>query len=934
MDGFGTGDDSVITTITGANGVWLIGGLPVGAGRDYRVSVPASLSGMTVTDVQANGGAANSNPAGLGIGIGAITLSGANTDLTTNNRIQDFGYRGSASLGDRIYIDADGDGVQDGNGREPSLPGVLVSLTWAGLDGDISTAADNITFTTTSTNPALPTDPNYLFRYLPSGDFTVSAPAGGGSGGVPDNMVLTDSENNGTLNANASVNTSLTAGEIEQTMDFGYQGDSSIGDLVWYDADGDGVQDAVEPGIPGVTVTLLWSGSDGAFGGGDDVTFTTTTDASGNYLFTSLPVNGASDPYRVTVTQPGSFPTQTFDSDGIGTSNQSTLNLLTGESNQLQDFGYRGTAQLGDFVWEDLNGNGRQDGGEPGINGVTVELFYAGADGIFQADELATPLLTTLTAGGGTYQFGSLAAGTYSVRFGNSDGTTTYTRTMLDSTVAADTADSDANVSTGFTGNYTVANGGVNNSVDEGLYRPVTLGDRVYFDFDGDGVQDGGEPGVPNVPVEVIWLGPDGVLGGTDDQTFTTTTGLDGIWSVSSLPPGSFQVTATPSGGSGYTLLTDSLDNGALSAINPVTISTDSGVNRSDVDFGFRSTGSLGDRVYIDADADGIQAGNGLEPGLPGVTVTLRYDANSDGDFSDSDDGLFTTVTDAAGTYLFAYLPPGSYQVSAPAGGGSGGVPDNMVLTDSENNGLLNAGATVTTTLTTGEDDLSMDFGYQGDSSIGDLVWYDADGDGLRDTTGTVEPGIPGVTVTLLWSGSDGVFGGGDDVTFTTTTDASGNYLFTSLPVNGASDPYRVTVTPLAFFPTQTFDSDGLATANRSDLELAPITNNLLQDFGYRGTTTSTAQLGDFVWEDLNGNGRQDGGEPGIDGVAVELFYAGADGVFQAGELVTPLLTTLTASDGRYLFDSLAAGTYRLHFGINDGTTTYTRSSQDSTGGF
>jgi hypothetical protein len=65
------------------------------------------------------------------VGVSAITLTG-NTAATTNNRIQDFGYRGTASLGDRVYVDADADGVQDTNGLEPSLPGVTVTLVWAG----------------------------------------------------------------------------------------------------------------------------------------------------------------------------------------------------------------------------------------------------------------------------------------------------------------------------------------------------------------------------------------------------------------------------------------------------------------------------------------------------------------------------------------------------------------------------------------------------------------------------------------------------------------------------------------------------------------------------------------------------------------------------------------------------------------------------------
>lgn len=140
--------------------------------------------------------------------------------------------------------------------------------------------------------------------------------------------------------------------------------------------------------------------------------------------------------------------------------------------------------------------------------------------------------------------------------------------------------------------------------------------------------------------------------------------------------------------------------------------------------------------------------------------------------------------------------------------------------------------------MTTGASNQSVDFGYQGDSSIGDTIWYDADADVVQDTGATSEPGIPGVTVTLAWSGPDGLLGTADDVTFTTTTDANGKYLFSGLPVNGGSDQYRVSVTPPAASPSPTYDSDGIATANQSTLALPPDTDNRSQDFGYRGTAT------------------------------------------------------------------------------------------------
>lgn len=65
----------------------------------------------------------------------------------------------------------------------------------------------------------------------------------------------------------------------------------AIGDTVWRDDDGDGVQDFGEPGIPGVTVDLNDPGKDGHCGTADDeFREARVTDGGGNYLFTDVPV--------------------------------------------------------------------------------------------------------------------------------------------------------------------------------------------------------------------------------------------------------------------------------------------------------------------------------------------------------------------------------------------------------------------------------------------------------------------------------------------------------------------------------------------------------------------------------------------------------------------------------------------------------------------
>src|SRR5262249_26778642 len=135
-----------------------------------------------------------------------------------------------------------------------------------------------------------------------------------------------------------------------------------------------------------------------------NVMATTTTSGDGNYTFAFL-LGGT---YSVRVVAgtlpPGLSPT--YDLDGTGTPHIATFTLNAATARTDVDFGYGGTGSVGDRVWNDTNGTGIQDAGEPGINGVTVELL----------DASNTVVGSTTTSGDGNYTFSYLAAGNYSVR--------------------------------------------------------------------------------------------------------------------------------------------------------------------------------------------------------------------------------------------------------------------------------------------------------------------------------------------------------------------------------------------------------------------------------------------------------------------------------------------------------------------------------------
>ncbi|MDB6153181.1 MAG: repeat-containing protein, partial [Chthoniobacteraceae bacterium] len=665
-----------------------------------------------------------------------------------------------------------------------------------------------------------------------------------------------------------------------------------IGDYVWSDSNRNGVQDSGEPGIDGVTVMLLDS-----LGNLYDQTITKN---GGYYEFIQL----FADTYYVvvdTASAPlaGLLPSNTGAAASDTDSNSSLLPVFLATDNSTDrtvDFGFYAplppSGQIGNYVWKDNNQNGVQDDGEPGIPNVTVKLL----------DSARNLLSSKVTAADGSYLFDKLIAGTYVIQVDTASETLHgFIPTFENAPGSSTELDSNAGPFS-----VTLANNNSSDlSVDFGFIpAPAgSIGDYLWMDLDGDGIQDSSvnEPGIPGAVVE-LYQG--NVLKGTQ------TTGTDGYYLFTELSAGTYTVKVASTqtiGGYVYAPTTanaadsandsNGIPNGDNTAIiATVTLPLNTSVDTS-IDFGYSPVAAsrIGDFVWNDLNDNGIQDPG--EPGIDGVTVTLKSGT----------DVVATTVTSGGGAYSFIKLLAGNYSVEVdPSTLPAGFIPTRITAAGVNPNVL-----SVTLPSNTFTDN-SLDFGYVVPrGSIGNFIWKDTNQNGIQDAD---EPGIAGVSVILIDSD-------GNPVGAPKITSSTGAYSFGGLRKGTYTVVVNETTLPQTtpgYLPTVATAS-GSNEANDSNGSSAPVIVTLASniatddtiDFGY---IVPCGSIGNFVWKDSNQNGLQDAGEPGINGVTVKLYLVTAPDVQQL------IGTTLTAGNGAYLFSGLQAGTYKVS--LSDGNAT------------
>ncbi|HIS47009.1 MAG TPA: hypothetical protein IAB46_05525 [Candidatus Scybalocola faecigallinarum] len=371
----------------------------------------------------------------------------------------------------------------------------------------------------------------------------------------------------------------------------------------------------------------------------------------------------------------------------------------------------------------------------------------------------------------------------------------------------------------------------------------------------------------------------------------------------------------------------------------------------------YLTTGSIGDYAFFDDNDNGIQDGGDRVARDVEVTLYRRKSTTTqEGEW----EVYKTTFTDTQGKYLFDELPC-NYRTEASYEEDSGydadptnpkyyvgntyyeykvvfEIPDGYAPTaqyaigdTTLDSNINNAGETEAVNLTLsvdgdgkliGEENMTIDAGFVSLVSLGDYVWIDANKNGVQDES---ESGLNGVTVNLyrLESSDDSI----ESLTpyrtqITAHNDTAGKdgyYCFTDLPKGlyvvefDISDAIKTGYTTNYSFTQANAGSSGADSDAKHDRNSGVMYTDVIRlyadDMTWDAGVTVYSALGGYVFDDRDYDNTQSIHIP-LPGTIVDLYTVGDDGALSD----EPVASTVVGEDGRYLFDRLEAGRYRIHF--------------------
>ena len=699
---------------------------------------------------------------------------------------------------------------------------------------------------------------------------------------------------------------------------------------VFKDVNNNGEQDPGEPGIPNVDVVITDSNND---------KLTLTTDSNGEYS-AKVPVGSTvidiventlppgyvqtvgTDPTTVVVPAEGTatdldgyfIPTDPPTKSPTASPTSSPTKSPTAAPTPKPTGTVTGT------VFKDVNNNGEQDPGEPGIPNVDVVITDSNNDKLTLTTDSNGEYSAKVPVGPTVIDIVESTLPPGYVQTVGTDPTTVVvpaegTATDLDgyfiptdpptkSPTASPTSSPTASPTKSPTNSPTASPTAAPTPTLFGKVKGV-----VFWDKDGDGAQDPNEPGIPNVDVVV-----------TDNtgSTQTITTDDEGMY-MAMVPIGSAEIDIVES-----TLPDEAVQTAGT---DPTTVTVPEGGTATDIDGYVLPSGKIEGVVYLDTNGNGSQGPN--EPGIENVNVVITDSLGIVQTLTTDSDGEYSAVVPSGPVVtniVESTLPDGAVQtegsnpttVVVPEGGTATDRDGYTLPTDSPTKSPTSSPTKNPTTSPTASptsfptknpttsptasptasptknptssptasptaSPTKAPTAAPTPTSFGKvkgIVYWDKDGDGTKDPN---EPGLPDVNVVVTDNTGE---------TQTVTTDMNGEYM-AMVPTGPAGIDIVESTLPPGYEQTE-----GTNPTRVNVPELGTATD-------IDGYKLPSGKLEGIVFEDTNGDGEKNPSEPGIAGVQVvvtdsagivQTLTTDKDGVYTTEVPAGPAVTDIVES--------------------------------------
>ncbi|NMD37742.1 MAG: hypothetical protein GYA87_03560 [Christensenellaceae bacterium] len=431
-------------------------------------------------------------------------------------------------------------------------------------------------------------------------------------------------------------------------------------------------------------------------------------------------------------------------------------------------------------------------------------------------------------------------------------------------------------------------------SLAEGLQTTSSIGGKVWLDANNNGIMEPDEAGFANAIISL--------KSQKDKREYTFTTDDTGLWSFENLENGTYNLKVDIPESNLFAIYTVEGDRDMRSVFTPYVGHTENrnfklsvGEQRKNVNIGVVQPGVLVGKAFLDVNYNGV-----FDEGEEGVANVV---VEAIRDYKNTSCGKIKT--DENGNFKFQALRQNKYKIRAivPNDGseftivGSGNISNSNKFEQRSNRREF----TVSDVRIENNVETAVVIGVAKKVEIGGKVFIDKNFDGLLDKN---EKPVKNVNVFA--------FDENGTMLFETKTNSKGEYRIDGLykgkviikiePIKDHMFVRRLAIEEESENPIShiedgygvTFPIDVVMNNDNTSINAGMILSGIIKG---------------KLFEDLNDNGLMDEGEPGFEGVNVELLDANDN----------TILTSTSNNNGEYEFDGVMPNEYKIKYTIGEG---------------